>query len=80
MEKGPTRLTILSLSKERGSPRGVGNPTPQGEGRFSEQYVYSIMDSLLTHPKETSYHFESHVVQSCKITVIQSSGFMPMEV
>ena len=32
---GSTRLTILSLSKER------------GEGRFSEQYVYSIMDSLV---------------------------------
>ena len=35
LAKGSTRLTILSLSKER------------GEGRFSEQYVYSIMDSLV---------------------------------
>ena len=34
LENGSTRLTILSFSKERVSPRGVGKPTPQGEGRF----------------------------------------------
>ena len=42
LAKGSTRLTILSMSKERGSPRGVGNPTPQGEGRFSDQTAQHI--------------------------------------
>ena len=42
LAKGSTRLTILSISKERGSPCGVGKPTPQGEGRFSDQTAQSI--------------------------------------
>ena len=36
------KLLSPSLAK-RGSPRGVGNLTPQGEGRFSNDYVNSIL-------------------------------------
>ena len=42
LENGSTRLTILSMPKERGSPRGVGNPTPQGEWKFSDQTAQPI--------------------------------------
>jgi hypothetical protein len=33
----------LARRVKRGSPRGVENPTPQGEGRFSNDYVNSIL-------------------------------------